>query len=1086
VAFPPSGPQSIDISSIPVAGTTTSLTAHVTIMGSTNPAAMSTAQLKMTWSGDPIQVCYRTTVAAVPCLTSAPVSNTATAVTTAGGVSDAPAGNSSGTVTFTVTNPASACQLRLVKTATPNPAKPGDVVSYTVTVRNTGTSAYAAANPAVFSDDISPVLTDAVYNPGSLTTSAGTAEYDASKKTISWSGPLAAGASATVNYTVTVSDPDTGPHSLVNRVVTPTGTPSNCSAGSADPACQVTVPVQSFRVVKSTTATQVIPGEVVPYTITVTNTGQVDYTTAAPASFTDDLTSVLDDASYDGNATASAGTVSYTAPTLSWTGPLAIGATVTIAYSATVHTPDLGDATLTNAVVTPPESGGNCAAGSTDPSCRVQIPEKSFSVTKTASVPVTHAGGVVTYTLTVRNTGQSAYTVADPASLSDDLTGVLDDASYRNDATASGGTVGYASPTLTWSGALGIGATVTISYSVVVHDPETADHRLDNAVTNPPESGGNCVPGSSDPACRSIVPVRAYTVVKSSPAAGTVYPGQVVPYVVTITNTGAADYTAGEPASASDDLSGVLDDAAYNGDATATTGLASYTAPVLTWSGPLAVGGVTTITYSVTLDDPDAGDGTVTNAASPTGEGGRCEDGVSVSCAPVVLQVGRYTVTKTSTPTGVVHPGDTISYTIAVHNTSRGDFTAASPAGFTDDLTAVLDDATYADDATATAGSVDYTRPVLSWSGPLPAGTTVTVTYSVTVGEPGTGDGVLTNAAEPTTPGGGCANGSAAPCPPVVADLQSFSVAKTASNSGPVHPGDTVTYTIAVRNTGRVDYTATDPAAFTDDLTRVIDDGAYGGDASASAGTLHYAAPELAWSGPLAVGATATITYTVTVRTPDPGDHILANPVVTPPGTGGDCPAGSSAASCSVTTPVLSLHVAKTASATRVDTGEHVTYTLTVTNTGAADYTAADPAALVDDMSAVLDDADYDADAHATAGSVTYAAPLLSWSGPLSVGQTVEIVYTVSVDDPDRGDRVLRNRVTTGSDGNCHPDASDPACSTSTTVNVPAPPIPPVAWVQSMLPPTGLDGRAPAVIAVILLAAGLAVGIVAWRRRRRA
>jgi uncharacterized repeat protein (TIGR01451 family)/fimbrial isopeptide formation D2 family protein len=1074
VPFPASGAQTIDISSIPLSGTTATLTAHVTIAGSTNPTAMASARVNMTWAGDPIQICYRTVTAPVACLTSAPVSNTATAVTTAGAVTDGPAGNSSGAVTFTVSNPASACLLHLSKSASPNPARPGDTVTYTVVVTNTGTSAYLATNPATFSDNISTVLADSTYNSGSLNASSGTASYDPAGKVISWTGPLAAGTSATVTYTVTVTDPDTGPHSMVNRVVTPVGTPSNCAAGSTDSACLATVPVQSFRVVKTTTATVVTPGQVVPYTITVTNTGLVAYTAGDPASFTDDLSSVLDDAAYNSDAAATAGTVAYNAPTLSWSGPLAVGATVTVTYSVTVDNPDSGDHHLDNAAITPNGSGGNCVTGSTDPACSAHVPAKSFSVVKAASVPVANVGGTVDYTITVTNTGQTDYTAGDPASLADDLTGVLDDATYNGNATATAGTVSYSSPTLSWSGALAVGATVTITYSVKVHDPDTADHQLDNVVTNPPESGGACVAGSTDPGCRSIVPVRSYTVGKTSTTAGTVYPGDVVTYVVTVTNTGGAAYTAGSPASASDDLSAVIDDASYNGDASATTGTVSYAAPMLAWSGPLPVGDAVTITYTVTVRTPDTGDGTLTNAAVPTAEGGRCADGSLAPCPPVVIPVGRYTVTKTSTPTGIVHQGETITYTVTVHNPSTGTFTASKPAAFSDDLTAVLDDATYNNDATATDGTVGYTTPTLSWSGPLAAGATVTVTYTVTVQDPDSGDHTLTNAADPTTPGGLCPAGSSAPCPPVVNEVQSFRIAKAASTPGPRHPGETVTYTITVTNTGPVAYPANAPASFTDSLSNVLDDAVYNNDATATGGTVIYGAPTLSWSGPLGAGATVTVSYTVTVNIPDAGDHSLKNTAVTPPGSGANCPTGSTAAECSVTLPVMSLHVAKRVSAAEVTAGQQVSYTITVTNTGAADYTAADPATFTDDMTAVLDDADYNHDAQASAGMVSYSAPTLTWAGPLPVAGTVQVTYTVTVNKPDTGDRSLRNAVATTSDGNCAAGSLDTDCRTASNL---APP--------PSLAATGISDSLPTALAAFLVAgAGLLI-VAAQRRRRR-
>ena len=87
---------------------------------------------------------------------------------------------------------------------------------------------------------------------------------------------------------------------------------------------------------------------------------------------TDTLAGVLGDAAYNGNATASAGTVSYDAPMLTWTGDLALGDTVTITYSVTVNDPDTGGRILANTVVSS-EPGSDCPAGSADPRCGVTV-----------------------------------------------------------------------------------------------------------------------------------------------------------------------------------------------------------------------------------------------------------------------------------------------------------------------------------------------------------------------------------------------------------------------------------------------------------------------------------------------------------------------------------------------------------------------------------------------------------------------------------------------------------------------------------------------------------------------------------------
>ena len=59
------------------------------------------------------------------------------------------------------------------------------------------------------------------------------------------------------------------------------------------------------------------------------------------------------------------------------------------------------------------------------------------------------AGGTVHYTLTITDTGQTPYT---GITVTDDLTGLLDDAAYGGDAAATAGSVSFTSPDLTWAG----------------------------------------------------------------------------------------------------------------------------------------------------------------------------------------------------------------------------------------------------------------------------------------------------------------------------------------------------------------------------------------------------------------------------------------------------------------------------------------------------------------------------------------------------------------------------------------------------------------------------------------------------------
>ena len=72
----------------------------------------------------------------------------------------------------------------------------------------------------------------------------------------------------------------------------------------------------------------------------------------------------------------------------------------------------------------------------------------------------------------------------------------------------------------------------------------------------------------------------------------------------------------------------------------------------------------------------------------------------------------------------------------------------------------VLDDALYNQDAAATSGTVTYASWTLAWSGDVPGNGSVTLTYSVTVNSPSTGNQVLASTVVSPTSGTNCPGGS--------------------------------------------------------------------------------------------------------------------------------------------------------------------------------------------------------------------------------------------------------------------------------------------------------------------------------------
>jgi Ice-binding-like/Domain of unknown function DUF11 len=148
----------------------------------------------------------------------------------------------------------------------------------------------------------------------------------------------------------------------------------------------------------------------------------------------------------------------------------------------------------------------------------------ALTISITALTSSTAPGDTVHYTITIADTGQTAYT---GGTVTGSLTGVLDDAAYDDDAAASGGTISYAAPDLTWTGDLSPGATVTVTHSASVNDPVTGNLTLADTVSSA-DPGSDCPSGSTDPRCSSSIPVVLGVLSITAPASaslGSASPG---------------------------------------------------------------------------------------------------------------------------------------------------------------------------------------------------------------------------------------------------------------------------------------------------------------------------------------------------------------------------------------------------------------------------------------------------------------------------------------------------------------------------------------------------------------------------------
>ena len=609
------GETSLDISSIPSSGSTSALSVTLNLSGVTDQAAVDASAVTLNRSGDVYsQICYQTIVDPVPCSTTSTVTDDATAVTTQGATTDGPSGNSSGATSFTVTPTAAQCELDFAKVASKQTARPGDTVTYTVTVTNNGTMDYTGAAPASFTDDLSDVLTDATYNLDASAT-AGTLAYGA--QVLSWSGPLAAGATATITYSVTVDDPDTGPHTMINSVVSPD--PSNCPSGSTDPACTASVAVADISIVKSATPSTVLNvGQTVTYSFLVTNSGSTSLTNVT-----------VNDTSFSGTGTLSA----ISCPS----GTLASGAaeTCTATYVVTQADVDAGELDNTATATGTPPTGPEV----TSPPSSVSIPEPaapSLSIKKTASpTMVTAAGQTVTYSFVVKNTGNVT------------LTGVgVNDTQIAPAGTLSSGPTCPPAPL-----APGASKTCTATYLVTVADMDNGSINDTATASGTPPSGPAV---TSTPSAATVTATRspAITIVKSASPASVSTVGSTITYSFLVTNTGNVS------------LTGV----AVNDTQIAPAG-ALATGPNCP-SSTLAPGAseTCTATYLVTQADVDNGsiDDTATASGTPP-TGGAITSSPSSASVGVLQQVS-LSILKTASPSTVSAVGQTITYSFLVAN----------------------------------------------------------------------------------------------------------------------------------------------------------------------------------------------------------------------------------------------------------------------------------------------------------------------------------------------------------------------------------------------------------------------------------
>jgi uncharacterized repeat protein (TIGR01451 family) len=833
----------------------------------------------------------------------------------------------------------------------------GQVVTYTFTVTNTGNVTLTGVG-----------VTDNPVSPAGAVTANCQSRSNPTGTCSGTTTTLVPGQIAhfTGTYTVTQADVD---HDSVADTATASGTPPSGGTVSDDsnPVSVDVTQSPSLSIAKSANPTTVTAaGQVVTYTFTVTNTGNVTLTGVG----------VTD------NPVSPAGGVTATCQSLSSPTGTCSGTTTTLVPGQIAHF--TGTYTVTQADVdhdsvadtatasgTPP-SGGTVSDDSNPVSVDVtQSP--SLSIAKSANPStVTAAGQSVTYTFTVTNTGNVTLTgvgVTDvPTPPAHGLTATCQ--SLSNPAGSCSG----ATTTL----AVGQIATFTGTYTVAQAD---MDHGsiVDSAVATGTSPSNTPVTANSSPVTVDATQSPSLSIVKSASPKTVTRAGQLVFYTFTVTNTGNVTLSG----------VGVIDNPVSPAGGVTATCRAQFNPP-RPCSGATArlVPGqraIFTGIYRVTQADMDHGsivDTSTTQGTTPTG--GTVSD-TSSTVTVGVAQFGALFISKSANPTTVSAAGQTIDYTFIVTNTGNVTLTGV---GVTDN-------------PVSPAGGVTANCQSLSNPGGACSGATTTLavgqsavfsgTYTVTQNDIDHLSVADTATAAGTTPSGASVNRDSNPVSVDVIQGPALSIEKSADPTTVTAAGQTVDYTFTVTNTGNETLTG---VGVTDAPTPPA------GGVTATCQSLSNPAGTCAGATTtLAVGQSAVFTGTYTVTQADADNGSIADTATTQ----GTTPAGGTVDATSNPASVVviqsgSLTLAKSADPSTVTAaGQTIDYTFTVINSGNVTLTGVG----VTDVPT------------APAGVVTATCQSLSNPAGTCSGATTTLVpgqtavfsgtYTVTQDDIDDG-----------------------------------------------------------------------------------
>ena len=810
-----------------------------------------------------------------------------------------PANNTS-TVNTEVTQVVAEADVSVVKIASPNPVAPGGVLTYTIVVANAGPN---EAENVVLTDSIPSSIIGPefsidgglTFNPWPGTLSLGTLLAGTSR-TILIIGTVSSSATGTITNTATVTSttPDPNPANNTSTVVTEvTAVP-----GEAD-----------ISVVKTASPNPVTAGEVITYTLVVSNAGPAD---AQNVIVNDNVSSSIIGPEFSTN-----GGVTFTPwPGSIDIGTLAAGTSRTILIRGTVSQSATGCINNT-AIVTSTTPDPNFLNNVSSICVEVQaaVPgEADVSVVKTASPNPVAPGGVLAYTIVVANAGPNE---AQNVVLTDSIPSSIIGSEFSIDGgvtfnpwpgTLSLGTLAAGtSKTILIIGTVSSSATGTITNTANVTSTTPDPNPSNNTSTVVTEV--TAVPGEAD-----------ISVVKTA-SPNPVTAGGVLTYTLVVANAGPND---AQNVIVNDNVSSSI-----IGPEFSTNGGVTFTPwPGSIDIGTLAAGTSRTILIRGTVSQSATGCINNTAIVTSTTPDPNFLNNVSSICVEVQAAVpgeADVSIVKTASPNPVT-PGGVLTYTLVVSNAGPAD---AQNVIVNDNVSSSIIGPEF-----STNGGVTFTPwPGSIDIGTLAAGTSRTILIRGTVSQSATGCINNTAIVTSTTPDPNFLNNVSSICVEVQAAVPGeadVSVVKTASPN-PVAPGGVLAYTIVVSNAGPND---AQNVIVTDSIPSSI----IGPEFSTNGGVTFNPWPGTLSIGTLPVGTSRTILIIGTVSSSAAGTITnTANVTSTTPDPN---PSNNTSTAVTGVTAVpgeADVSIVKTASPNPVAPGKMLTYTLVVSNAGPND-----------------------------------------------------------------------------------------------------------------------------------------------------